>query len=214
MAAETMEQLPVILGASLIWLAAIVSPGPNFLVVSRLAFARSRRAALGATLGIAAGSLIYAALTMFGLSVLLLSFAWLGETLRLLGGAYLVWLGLEAWRTREVPTGAEDGAIAPAARRSAGGFRIGFLTEITNPKAIAFFLGLFAAALPAATPLWVKLAVLAIGGIMEIAWYAIVAVVLASGPMRRQDQRLRRRIDRVLGALLIALGLKVAFDAR
>jgi len=208
-----MEHLPVILGASLIWLAAIVSPGPNFLVVSRLALARSRRAALGATLGIAAGSLVYAGLTMFGLSVLLLTFAWLGEVLRVLGGAYLVWLGIEAWRTRAGPE-AEGGAIAPAARRSARGFRIGFLTEITNPKAIAFFLGLFAAALPAATPLGAKLAVLLIGGIMELAWYTIVTLVLASGPMHRTYQRLRRAIDRVLGTLLIAIGLKVAFDAR
>jgi threonine efflux protein len=209
-----MEHLPVILGASLIWLAAVVSPGPNFLVVSRLALARSRHAALGATVGIAVGSLIYAALTMFGLSVLLQSFAWLGEALRVLGGAYLVWLGIEAWRSREAPSGAEDGVIAPAARRSVRGFDIGFLTEVTNPKAIAFFLGLFAAALPVATPLWAKLAVLSIGGTMEMAWYTIVAVVLASGPMRREYQRLRRRIDCILGTLLIAVGVKVALDAR
>ena len=55
---------------------------------------------------------------------------------------------------------------------------------------------------------------LLIGGIMELAWYTIVTLVLASGPMHRTYQRLRRAIDRVLGTLLIAIGLKVAFDAR
>lgn len=64
-----MSAYAVVFGATLIWLAAVISPGPNFLVVSRLALSRSRASAIGATLGIAAGSVIYAALTLFGLSV-------------------------------------------------------------------------------------------------------------------------------------------------
>jgi RhtB (resistance to homoserine/threonine) family protein len=205
----------IIIGATLIWLAAVVSPGPNFLVVSRLALSRSRRSAIGATFGIAVGSLIYAALTMFGLSVMILRFAWLGDTIRVVGGAYLIWLGIQAWRARP-----ED--LHPAAAGGAGqdapsllrGLRVGFLTEITNPKGIAFFLGLFAAAVPAATPLWAKLAVLSSGGVIEVAWYTAVSLALSSGPMRAGYRKVRRTADRVLGTLLIALGLKVALDTR
>jgi RhtB (resistance to homoserine/threonine) family protein len=204
----------IIIGATLIWLAAVVSPGPNFLVVSRLALSRSRRSAIGATFGIAAGSLIYAALTMFGLSVLILRFAWLGDTIRIVGGAYLVWLGIQAWRSRpEDLHPATDGTVQ-AAPSLLGGLRVGFLTEITNPKGIAFFLGLFAAAVPATTPLWAKLAVLSAGGMVEVAWYTAVSFALSSGPMRAGYHKVRRAVDRVLGALLIAVGLKVALDAR
>lgn len=208
-----MGLLPAILGASLIWFAAIVSPGPNFLVISRLALSRSRRLAIGATFGIATASIIYAALTMFGLSALVLSFSWLGDTLRVLGGAYLVWLGIQAWRsgTRKLPS---EVTGACAGRGLMHGFRIGFLTEITNPKAIAFYLGLFAAAVPAATPLWAKLTVLCAGGAMEVAWYTVVAFALSSDPMRVRYQQTRRLVDRVLGTLLIAVGLKVVFDER
>ena len=106
-----MSPYAIIIGATLIWLAAVVSPGPNFLVVSRLALSRSRRSAIGATVGITVGSLIYAALTMFGLSVLILRFAWLGDTIRFVGGAYLVWLGIQAWRARAEnlnPTAAKE----------------------------------------------------------------------------------------------------------
>src|SRR5450631_4421345 len=95
-----MNPYAIIIGATLIWLAAVISPGPNFLVVSRLALSRSRRSAIGAAFGIAVGSLIYAGLTMFGLSVLILRFAWLGDSIRIVGGAYLVWLGVQAWRAR------------------------------------------------------------------------------------------------------------------
>jgi threonine efflux protein len=209
-----MSPTAVIVGATLIWLAAIVSPGPNFLVVSRLALSRSRRSAIGATLGIAIGSLIYAALTLFGLSVLILRFAWLGDTIRIIGGAYLIWLGIQAWRSRPEklhPASAGSLQHVPSLRR---GLRIGFLTEITNPKGIAFFLGLFAAAVPAATPFWAKLAVLSAGGVIEVAWYTAVSFALSSAPMRAGYNRARRTVDRVFGTLLIALGLKVALDAR
>lgn len=86
-----MSAYAVIFGATLIWLAAVVSPGPNFLVVSRLALSRSRLSAIGATLGIAVGSLTYAALTLFGLGVLILRFAWLGDAVRI--GAAPTWSG-------------------------------------------------------------------------------------------------------------------------
>lgn len=113
----------VVFGATLIWLAAVISPGPNFLVVSRLALSRSRTSAIGATLGIAAGSVIYAALTLFGLSVLILRFAWLGDTIRVAGGAYLVWLGIQAWRATPEdlqPAAAGTGQAIPAARPPGG----------------------------------------------------------------------------------------------
>lgn len=209
-----MNPYAIIFGTTLIWLAVVVSPGPNFLVVSRLALSRSRRSAIGATFGITIGSLIYAALTMFGLSVVMLRFAWLGDTIRVAGGAYLVWLGVQAWRTRPEspqPAAAGTGQGGPSMLH---GLRVGFLTETTNPKGIAFFLGLFATAVPAATPLWAKLAVLSAGGVIEVAWYTAVSFALSSGPMRAGYQRVRQTVDRVLGTLLIALGLKVALDAR
>lgn len=209
-----MSAYAIVFGATLIWLAAVISPGPNFLVVSRLALSRSRASAIGATFGIAAGSLIYAALTLFGLSVLILRFAWLGNTIRVVGGAYLVWLGIQAWRAMPddlQPAGTGTGQGAPSLLH---GVRMGFLTEITNPKGIAFFLSLFAAAVPAATPLWAKLAVLSAGGVIEVAWYTAISYALSSGPMRAGYRRVRRTVDRVLGTLLIALGLKVALDAR
>src|SRR5258708_37911588 len=126
-----MNPYAIIIGATLIWLAAVVSPGPNFLVVSRLALSRSRRSAIGATIGITVGSLIYAALTMFGLSVLILRFAWLGDTIRIVGGAYLVSLGIQAWRAGPEhldPTAAEEGEDVTFLLPVAG---VGAPTDIT-----------------------------------------------------------------------------------
>jgi threonine/homoserine/homoserine lactone efflux protein len=209
-----MSPLATIIGATLIWLAAVVSPGPNFLVVSRLALSRSRGSAIGAALGIAVGSLIYAALTMFGLSVLILRFAWLGDTIRIVGGAYVVWLGIQAWRARP-----EDlhPAAAGAAQRVPSvlvGLRVGFLTAITNPKTVAFFLDLFAAAVPAATPLWAKLACCQQAGSSRSP--GTRPCPLRFPPVRcgRDSRTSGAPWSPVIGTLLIAVGLKVTPDAR
>ena len=129
----------IVLSASLIWLVAIISPGPAFLVMSLLAIGQSCRTAVGAAFGLAAASIMYAALTMFGLGILMLRVAWFGDLVRILGGCYLVWLGIQAWRTEK-----ENGSPTRTATAAKGvklwdGIRIGLLTEITNPKSIVAY---------------------------------------------------------------------------
>jgi threonine/homoserine/homoserine lactone efflux protein len=69
-------------------------------------------------------------------------------------------------------------------------------------------------AAPQFVGLWAKLAVLSAGGVIEDTWYTSVSFALSSGPMRAGYRKVRRTADRVLGTLLIAVGLKVAFAAR
>ena len=208
-----MNATSVVLGASLIWLAVIISPGPNFLVVSRLALSRSRRTAVGATVGFALGSVFYAALAMFGLGAAIVHLGWFGDGIRIVGGGYLAWLGIQAWRGGAEKEPFTEGPLAGDGPSIPRGFRVGLLSELTNPKGIAFFLGLFTAAVPAATPLGAKLGLLMTGGCLEIAWYVAVAFALSSGPVRNLYRSARRSIDRVVGAVLIGLGIKVAFEA-
>jgi threonine efflux protein len=180
-----MSPLATIIGATLIWLAAVVSPGPNFLVVSRLALSRSRGSAIGAALGIAVGSLIYAALTMFGLSVLILRFAWLGDTIRIVGGAYLVWLGIQARRARP-----EDlhPAAAGAAQRVPSvlvGQAAGRLPDGDHqPEDDRVLPWPVRRGGASGDPSLGQARLLSAGGIIEVAWYTAVSFALSSGPMR------------------------------
>ncbi len=203
-----MEHGIVILGAAAIWFLAVVSPGPNTLIVSQMAIGRSRRAGLGATIGIATGALAYASLTIFGLAIVLDRMAWLHDPIRIAGGAYLLYLGIKSWR------GARDCVAAPAIEAATDGHllqgvRVGLLTSLTNPKSIAFFVGLFAAAVPPATPLWVKAAVLAAGGSIKLGWYSIVATMLSTGRSRALYMRAKAAIDRTIGGILVLLGLRL-----
>src|SRR5262249_21124116 len=75
-----------------------VSPGPSFVLVSRIAVSRSRRAGLAAALGIGAGSVTFATLTLFGLNALLMQVEWLYLALKVAGGLYLIYIGIRIWR--------------------------------------------------------------------------------------------------------------------
>lgn len=195
-------------GVLAVWLLAVVSPGPAFLVLSQLAAGRSRAAALGAALGIALGASLFATLTLWGLAVVVTQIAWLGTALRLAGALYLVYLGLALFQSST----AEAPPAAPESRGGADfldGLRIGTLTAITNPKAIAFFLSLFAVALPPSLTLSGKLVLLASGFLIEIGWYVAVALVLSTGRLRALYARARKGIERFLGAALVLLGVRM-----
>jgi len=195
-------------GVLAIWLLAVVSPGPAFLVLSQLAAGRSRAAALGAALGIAVGAAIFASLTLWGLAVVVTQIAWLGTALRICGAVYLVYLGLSLFNAAS-PADAAEARPARANEDALAGFRTGLLTALTNPKAIAFFLSLFAVAVPPTLSLAGKLVLLGAGFGIELGWYVLVALVLSTERQRALYARARKGIERVLGAALVLLGVRL-----
>ncbi len=193
-----------------LYAAVVVSPGPNFALVSRLAVSGARAAAVGATFGIAIAALCYAILTMTGLALVLTQVAGLASLVRIVGGCYLVCLGLMAWRTAKSPE------TAPAAGSTPGsalrGLRMGAIVNLSNPKGIAFFVGLYAVAIPPGTASWAKLAILAGGFVFEIVWYGLVTVLLSTRPARAAYDHCGPWIERAIGTVLAAFGLRLIWQ--
>lgn len=198
-----------ILGVLAIWLLAVVSPGPAFLVLSQLAAGRSRAAALGASLGITVGAMTFASLTLWGLAVVVTQIAWIGTVLRIAGAVYLVYLGLSLFHKA---SGAPAEPLVPREGDALAGFRTGLLTALTNPKAIAFFLSLFAVALPHNLPLADKLGLLACGFVIELGWYVLVSLLLSTDWLRARYARARATIDRTLGSGLVLVGVRLGTE--
>jgi threonine efflux protein len=199
-------------GLLAIWFLAVISPGPAFLVLSHLAIGRSRASALGGALGQSLGAILYAALTLWGLAVLVTQIAWLGSVLRIAGAVYLIYLGLSLFLSASQEEGPSTQPQVSAGADAWAGFRIGFITAMTNPKAIAFFVSLFAVALPADLTNGERLFVLACGFAMELSWYVFVAFALSSERLRRLYARARKPIDRILGAALLLLGVRLGAE--
>lgn len=191
----------------------VVSPGPSFVMVARTALARSRADGLAAALGMGLGGMAFALLALFGLAALLHTVPALYSALKIAGGAYLIWLGVRMWRGAREPL-ALDAGEAGATARPLQSFWLGFATQISNPKTAAVYASVFASLLPDPLPLASMIALPIVVFLVEAGWYAIVAIGLSAGAPRRRYLRAKATIDRVAGALMAALGVRLLVDAR
>ena len=105
-----MSYFPILLTILAVYWVAVVSPGPNFLLVSQLAVSGRRRVGIQAGLGIAAGGTVWAILAMAGVAAILDHIAWLHTTIRLAGALYLLWFGVRLLLgARKAPVGTPRG---------------------------------------------------------------------------------------------------------
>ena len=211
-----MDHALVLIGVFAIFIPALILPGPDFVAVVRSSMTQGKRAGLLTTLGVSCGLLLYATLSIVGLSAILVKYEWLAWAVRILGGGYLVFLGSKLLRTG--PPAIEAGPDAASAGRAAspsGGRAVlfGFFVTLTNPKAVVLFTSVFATAITAATPLWLMATMIGLVTASSLTWYSIVSVFMSSGLVMRRFQRSRHWIERAAGVCFIGLGAKVLADA-
>ena len=190
-----------------------MSPGPSFVLVSRVAIASSRAHGFASALGMGLGGAIFAALAVLGLTALLMQFEWLYLILKLLGGAYLIHIGIRIWRGASEPlttSGAGETAKAISVSRA---FFLGLITQLSNPKTSIVYASIFAALMPPSPPLWLLLALPPMLFCVEAGWYAVVAFAFSGSRARSVYIRLKQWIDRGAGMVMGALGIKLMVEA-
>ena len=187
---------------------AIVSPGPNFILVTNTALNRSRSEGVLTATGVATGSGIFAFAGLVGLLPLVHSLPHFTLVMRFVGGGYLTWIGLDMLRTcrSEVSFDAAEKKIGASAMVP---YRTGMLTNLTNPKAWAFYLSLFTLVMGPAFPLWGKLFLNLSMFLISLVWYVAVAYLVSSRTFQPLFLSWRPVIQGVLGGLLIVVGGKI-----
>ena len=186
-----------------------LSPGPNGLLALTHGALHGRRKALYTIFGGACGFVVVVALSMFGIGALLkASLVWL-TVMKWLGGAYLVWLGVQVWRSP--PIGLEvSGSAAPRAGGSM--FRQGALSALTNPKGILFFAAFLPQFIDPARSLVVQFVVMAgTFAVIEIA----TEIFIASMAHRISPwlARVGRRFNQACGGVFVAIGVALPLRA-
>ncbi|TCL73036.1 LysE family transporter [Rhizobium sp. BK251] len=205
---STTTALLGILGALLI---GAISPGPSFVLVSRIAITASRLNGLAAALGMGLGGALFGTLALAGLSALLLQVEWLYMTLKLVGGAYLVYLGVRIWRGASVPLPVDT--ITTFERKSLfRSFAFAFATQVSNPKTAVVYGSIFAALLPASPPHRLLLALPPMIFVVEASWYALVALAFSARKPRAAYLHSKNWIDRTAGAVMSALGFRLLVE--
>ena len=204
-----MEALSVLLPVFGVFIPALILPGPDFVGVVRSSMTRGTRAGLLTTLGVSIGLGMYATLSLLGLSAVLVKFQWLTWAVRVLGGAYLAWLGIRLLLAKPVAIGQQQQGVVRG-----NALLFGFIVTLTNPKAIVLFASVFATAVTASTPVWLMVLMIALVVASGLIWYSIVALFMSSAPVMRRFQHARHWIERVAGASFVLIGGRIIADAR
>jgi threonine/homoserine/homoserine lactone efflux protein len=197
-----------LLSFSLVALLTVLTRGLDTVMVLRTALLSGRRAAMGVVLGITLGCLVWGVASLAGLTALLRASELAYDVVRWLGAAYLIYLGAKAlWNSRKA-TVLEDPRPVPGTGAS---LRVGLLTNLLNPKVGVFYLSLLPQFMPAGQPSW-GAALVAIHLGLGLVW--MPALIVVAGRARAFLLRQQALLDRLTASVLVALGLKLAFEAR
>jgi threonine/homoserine/homoserine lactone efflux protein len=211
--AAVIVDLPAYLAVAVVL---IVTPGPDTALTIRNALLGGRRAGLSSALGVSSGQAVWALATSVGLAALLAASEPVFVALKLAGAAYLVFLGLHSlWaavrrRSYPPPDGAQPGGgLVPRAA-----YRQGVLSNLANPKMAVFFTSLlpqFTSGGPAFAGL---LALGLLFSLLTLVWLGAYAVAVARAGRLLRRPAVRRALDAVTGAVLVALGLRLGAERR
>ena len=192
----------------LVHLAAVASPGPAFAVALRLAATEGARASVIYALGVGLGGAAWALAALSGLSLLFHLLPWTMLALKIAGGLFLIWIGLQGWHHARDPL--PEAATAGLPRSAWATLKLALLTQIGNPKTAVFFGAVFAALVPAEASLPLMAGLLVLVFVTESLWYTAIGLVFSRGPVRRLYVRAKTALDRLFGTAMIALGLRLA----
>jgi len=190
---------------------AVISPGPDMLVTLRSSLVGSTRAGLFTALGIGIGLCFHTGYSLVGLAVLLSQSILLFSTLKLVGAAYLIYVGWKSIRARgDTMPLVEESDRQPMSARTA--LTAGLLTNLTNPKVTLFFLALFTQVIEPETSHALKALYGSTIIVISVAWFAFLSVLVGQRAVRDRIRATSHWIERVAGGLFIALGVRLALS--
>jgi threonine/homoserine/homoserine lactone efflux protein len=190
-----------------IHLLAAISPGPSFAVITRTAVAEGLGAALLLALAFGIGATVWAAAAMLGLAALFQVVPVLLTALKFAGAAFLLFVAFMMWRHASDPLPEATGTLP---RTPWATFRLGLLTQLSNPKVPVFFGAVFVGILPADITGAEIAVVLSLVLLVEGLWYVVVARLFSLAGPRAVYARAKTGIDRVLGAVLALACARIA----
>jgi RhtB (resistance to homoserine/threonine) family protein len=195
----------------------IIAPGPDTVLVTKNAVLHGRGAALGTSLGVNTGLMIWTLAAAFGVAALVRQSEVAFTILKLVGAVYLVYLGAQALRASRRHAAGEPIAVVDLSRRGGAllGFRQGVVSNLANPKIAVFFTSLLPQFVSSREP--VLLPFLLLGSVfvlMTLIWlcsYALLASRISDVLTRPP---VRTALDRLTGVVLIGLGIRLALERR
>ena len=189
-----------------------ILPGADMALVMRNVFALGRPRTMLTIAGIACGCLIHATASALGMSAVLATSATAFTVMKTAGAAYLIWIGVQSFRTR---TDASDPGDRSRVSRGTAPFAQGFLTNVLNPKVAIFYLTFLPQFIAPGEPVFRRSLFLASVHIaMGVVWLSAYAWFIERLGAVLTRPTVKAWLERATGGLLIALGVRLAWDRR
>ncbi|SDH55988.1 Threonine/homoserine/homoserine lactone efflux protein [Vibrio xiamenensis] len=213
-----MYDLTPVITIATIHFIALMSPGPDFALVVQNATRYGRNTGLAIAFGLSCGILLHSVLSITGVSLIVHQHPLLFALMQLIGGGYLLYLGLGAlnavWRLAKsdapyTPSAAKNQLLS--SRRQA--FSRGFATNILNPKALVFFISLMSSLVPADMPVAVKTLTIAILFGLSLLWFSFLAWALSTERLQTKLQSATLYIDGLCGLVFTGVGVMIVWQA-
>lgn len=204
--------LTVLLPAYIVFLLALASPGPDFVMIVRNSIKAGYRAGIFTALGISLAMTVHFTYVNIGLGAIIAHSIVAFTIIKYCAAAYLIYIGYKALRSQPYAITKDSDVQDVMSDRAA--FTQGFIANVLNPKAAIFFLSLFTMVLNPDLS-----AVVIIGFSMALMvtaflWFTAVSYFLSRQRVRHAFTRIGHWFDRTMGCVLIALGIKVALTTK
>lgn len=208
----SMEHLSVLASITLIWGAAALIPGPDFIIIVQSTASKSRFHGVAAVFGIATGTVIWGFAGFFGISTLFAFAPWLYVVLKILGGAYLIYLGVCLIKQSSILQPTMTQTHFGTSENLTKTWLRGLMTNLSNPKTALFVASIFATTLPAESNMTLGLLVIALITSISLIWYLLLVYFFALPIVNAAYKRGAKLIDRIAGGFFILFGAKLALD--
>ena len=211
-----------LISLALLYLAALIIPGPNLLLLTHTAASSSRRAALGVAFGIATGTFMWVAVAVFGVQKIFDAAPALQTGLRAVGGLYLLYLAFSLFRSmwvdRKNALDTSEVVVTLADEEAEEGqrtyFRKGLLTNLTNPKSLAFWTSVAVVSLDPNALLATRISAVMMVGMMGLLWHIGLAYLFSTPPAQRAYLRAKPVLSLITGVVMGAFGTRLLLGLR
>lgn len=190
-------------------LLAAMSPGPDFAIVTKNCLLYSRSRGIFTAIGIALGILVHVSYLLAGIGLIISQSILLFNVIKVLGALYLIYLGLQLLRSKPTKPADQTSSTQVSQITQLQALWQGFLTNVLNPKATLFFLSVFTQVIGADMQFWVQVLYGLEMSMVAFLWFAVLSFVLTVPAVKRIFSSIQHHVERVMGAMLIALGIKV-----
>lgn len=207
-----MEYLPELIMVGAVSILAAMSPGPDFAVVVKNALFGSRKSGLFTALGVALGIYVHVAYSLVGIGLIVSQSIILFNFIKYLGAIYLFYLAYHLLREKPgEDLKIDDDKVSQSPFKS---FKEGFITNALNPKATLFFLSIFTQVINPETPTPIQLIMGVEISIIAGLWFSLLTILITYKPVRGIFHKVHGVLMKVMGGVLIYLGVKVALDTK